>query len=240
MHKVPTYTIRKLFSTKWVWFSNPEEASGVDQVVFFSYEKVGAPSFKRKEGLTTCVNLEKSEEEIFMGMRKKFIRKQITRGEERGISVREGAYSELLPVYTSFRKDKHLATADVKEASRVGDIFVAEHQGRIISAGLFISNGVYARAHVLASVRLSKKEDREIIGYANRMLLWEAMRFYKKQGVKRFDFGGINVKSSKKEDVSLAEFKEAFGGERASCFYYRKVYSKALTLFSKVRRILPI
>lgn len=240
MHKNPAYTIRNIFSTTWVWFSKPYDIENISQVVFFSYEKVYAPSFKRKEGVTTCINLKNAEEDIFGGMRKKFVRKQITRGEERGITVRKGAYKEFLPIYKSFRKEKKLTASDVQKASRVGDIFVAEREGKILSAGLFISSGEFTRAHVLASVRLSKKEDREMIGYANRILIWEAIKFYKKEGVISFDLGGIDIKSTKKEDVSLREFKEAFGGGRVSCFYYRKVYSKALKVLSKIKAKLSI
>jgi len=240
MFKIPEYNLNSFFRTYWRWFKNPEDVKGVDEAVYFSYEKVDVDGFRIKKGVTTAVGLSISEDEIYQGMRKKFIRKQITRGFSRGISVREGSYKELVPLYKSFRNKKHLGKVNIKEAAKVGTILLAECEGRVVAGGLFLSDGEHVRAHVLVSVRLSGKDQVEVIGYANRILLWEAIKFFKNQGCKKFDFGGINIKSKKREDISLAEFKEAFGGERIDCFYYHKIYSPLLKVIYRLRNYLHI
>jgi len=240
MPKPLTYDLPGLFHTRWFWFEKPKDISGVDEVVYFSYEKLAAEGFKRKKGMTTVIDLSHTEEDLYMQMRKKFVRKQISRGESRGIVVRNGTYEEFLPLYKSFRKNKNIGFSRIAEAAEVGEIFIAEHEGKIVAAGLFLSDGRHVRAHALISKRLSSKEMREIIGYANRILLWKAIRFYKSIGCKMMDLGGINVQSKKREDKSLAEFKEAFGGQRTECFYYRKVYAPLLKVLYTVRTYIPI
>jgi lipid II:glycine glycyltransferase (peptidoglycan interpeptide bridge formation enzyme) len=95
------------------------------------------------------------------------------------------------------------------------------------------------RAYVLASGRFSGDgREREIIGQANRMVIWEAMKYAKQQGYKLFDLGGINPESTVQWERTLAEFKESFGGERKACYYYSKVNSPVLRLLLKLRRYL--
>jgi len=112
----------------------------------------------------------------------------------------------------------------------------AYYKGRMIAGGIFISNGLYYRALVLASLhRISDSHDREIIGQANRMVIWEAIKNAKHTKHQLFDLGGISPESSNKQLVSLAEFKEAFGGERKPCYYYFKIYSPLIKVWMRFR-----
>jgi len=95
----------------------------------------------------------------------------------------------------------------------------------------------YFRAWVLASKRLDNVSGRfrEIIGQANRMVIWQAIMFAKDHGYRSFDLGGIAPDDDNKEQRSLAEFKEAFGGERKKAYYYFKVYSRLLKFLMKLK-----
>ena len=102
---------------------------------------------------------------------------------------------------------------------------------------MYICRKPYIRAWALASLRVGEKDGkiRDIIGQANRMIIWEAIKHAKSEGFEFFDLGGINPNSEKQKDIFLAQFKEAFGGERKECFYYYKVYSKLLKFLMKLR-----
>ena len=239
-----SFTFNRLFRTQWIWFSAPHEVEKADEVIFLDYSEGEYAGFRRKEGMTTIIDLTQKEEALWEGMREKFVRKQIRRGEALGISVREGTLQDFAPLYTSLRTGKQLASGNLQPVARVGTILIAEYEELPIAGGLFVGDGTYVRAYALASLRLAHAAKdgrmREIIGYGNRVLLWEAMKRFKREGYRVFDLGGVNPVSDNPEDRSLAEFKEAFGGTRAPYFFYRKTYSPLIQQFRRLRRILPL
>lgn len=233
-----TYDVGRLFRTRWIWFADPYEVKGVDEVVFLSYTDGAYEGFRKKVGMTSVIDLTKSEEVLWEGMRKSFVRKQVRRGEDAGIRVREGTLEEFLPLYRSLQKLKQFPASAVRDAARVGTVMVVERDDTILAGGLFLGDAVRVRAYALASARFSKEggQFREQVGYASRMLLWEAMRAYRAKGCQTLDLGGIKPDGSD-EDRALAEFKEAFGGERVPYFFFRKTYSPLLTFFRSLRTL---
>ena len=77
-----------LFRKVWCWFVDPKDLKNYAMVNFFSYHDIEAKDFYKKQGLTTVIDLRQSEEELWSKMRKKFICKQIKRGEKNGIVVK--------------------------------------------------------------------------------------------------------------------------------------------------------
>ena len=237
------FTSGCLFSTRWVWFSPPHDVEQVDEAVFLDYRAGEYPGFRRKEGVTSVIDLTQSEEALWSAMRDKFIRKQIRRGESLGITVREGALADFAPLYASLRTSKRLPVSDLAPVAVVGRILVAEApQSGIMSGGLFIGDGTNVRAYALASKRFTARDGhaRELIGYGNRMVVWEAMKLFKREGYRALDLGGINPNSGDPEDDSLAEFKEAFGGVRVPYYFYRKTYSSCVRSLRRLRSFLHI
>lgn len=226
-----------LFRTRWVWFALPTDVSGVDEVAFLSYQKEDSNGFRRKEGITQLIDLTQTEEELWQGLREKFVRKQIARGNVAGVTVREGTLKEFLPLYKSLKSAKRFAGGSVRSAATVGTVLVAEHDGVCVAGGLFIGDGTSVRAYALASARLQAHGGRmrEIIGYGNRMVLWEALQMYRADGYLVFDMGGILPHSLDPKERSLVEFKKAFGGTEQPYYFYRKLYSRPLVLLRKTR-----
>jgi len=227
-----------IFKKWWIWFVDPLDIDGVDMVNFFSYNKVEASGFKRKEGLTSIIDLTKSKEDLWEGVRKSFIRKQIEKGKRIGVIVkRDTNFKSFTKVYRLFRKGKHIPRDSIKAFKENGTLLSAYFKGKYIAGGVFVENRDNIRAWSLASVRLNGLDGktREIVGYANRIIIWEAMMHAKEKGIKKFDLGGINPESSKKEEQTLAEFKEAYGGERVKAYYYHKIYSPTLKWWINIR-----
>ena len=102
---------------------------------------------------------------------------------------------------------------------------------------MFICDGKNARSWAAASTRLEKIKwkDKRLIGCANRMLNWEAIKYFKNNDYRVFDLGGISPDSKDKGKLNLVEFKESFGGERKKCYYYHKIYSKILRSWMRMR-----
>ena len=227
------------FKKKWIWFADPFDVSDADMVNFFSYNKTDREGFKRKKGITTVIDLSKSFDDIWINMRKKFIRKQINKGEKNGVIIKQdNNFNEFKKVYFNFRRDKQLAKDKYKVLKDNGLLFSAYYNKKIIAGGVFIADGQYMRAWALASARFwfDNGKIKEIIGQANRMIIWEAIKYAKEKGHKIFDLGGIKPNSFNQRRRAVAEFKEGFGGGRKNCFYYHKTYSKLLNFLTRLKK----
>ena len=235
-----SYQLPSIFFRKcWVWFANPENHPNCDLLTVFSYNDREAPGFRKKEGLTTVIDLSLPEETLWGNMRQKFVQKQIKRGERNGVRVhKDENFSEFKKLYNNFRKGKNLPHDSMKAFRDHGVLFSAYYKRQMVAAGIFVCNGEHVRAWSLASVRLGKLDGqmRDVVGQANRMVIWEAMKYFRSLGVRYFDLGGINPDSQKSEDISLAEFKEAFGGVRTNTYYYRKINSRLFRAWFTFRK----
>ena len=226
------------FGKRWYWFARPFDVPNLWMVNFFDYHKYDVAGFKRREGLTTVIDLTQDLDVIWNKMRHKFIRKQIERGERHGIVIKQdNNFAEFKKIYKNFREKKYLAKEKIDKLKNHSVLFSAYYQDKMIAGGIFVSDNKYARALVLASTHNgSNSQMREIIGQANRLLIWEAIKYFKNKNLELFDLGGISPDSQNPSLRNLAEFKEAFGGTRQSCYYYHKVYSRLLRLWIKIRK----
>ncbi len=225
-----------LLAKRWFWFTEPFDVPRTALLNFFSYQDINVSGFHRRPGLTSVIDLSQSIEAIRSKMRPNFILKQISKGERRGLVARRdkdaGSFRTL---YRRFRLVHHLPVEKIKPLLSQSLIYSVYSGKRAIASGLFISNGVYMRAWALVSLTSREEPDRELVGQANRLLLWYAIQDSKASGHQLFDLGGISPASPHKHLRTLAEFKEAFGGERRQTFYYFKVYSRLLKTWMKIR-----
>ncbi|MBI2474659.1 MAG: hypothetical protein HYV68_03080 [Candidatus Taylorbacteria bacterium] len=229
-----------LFKKKWVWFAEPKDISDADSVTYFSYDDVEAPGFRKKEGWTTVIELFKPEEEIWRAMRPRFIAEQIQKGQRKGIVVKQdNNWAGFRELYRSFREHKGIPKDDESLFEKHGLNFSAYLHGELLSSGVFITDRQNIRAWALASKRLDgldgKKKD--IVGQANRLLIWEAIKYGKREGMLRFDLGGIALEENGVMPP-LTIFKEAFGGARLKNYYYSKVYSPVLKAVRAAKKFL--
>jgi len=229
-----------IFKKCWVWYADPFEVPGVAMANFFSYHQSDIPGFRAKKGLTTVIGLEADLDEIWNRLRKGFIRKQIARGERNGIEIRPNRdFKAFRRVYQSFRQAKGLGKDRLKPVLENGRQYLAYYLDKLLAGGLFIEDEKYSRAWALSSFRFGQDGRlREIVGQANRLLIWEAIKDARVRGLKQLDLGGISPDAANPELRSLSEFKEAFGGARQDCYYYHKIYSPALKALIKLKEII--
>ncbi|MDD4994885.1 MAG: class I SAM-dependent methyltransferase [Patescibacteria group bacterium] len=220
----------------WRWFEDPQDIPGVGMINFFSYHNIDKPDFHKRAGLTTVIDLRQSIETIWSKMRKNYICKQIQRGERNGIIVKNDLnHKEFRRIYSIFRSEKGLPIERVNHYLENGLLFSAYYKNEMIAGGIFISDTRNIRAWALSSLRFSDSQQCEIVGQANRMIVWEAIRYAKLTDHEIFDLGGISPDSNQRGLRSIAEFKEAFGGERKQCYYYYKVYSSVIKYWMRIR-----
>ncbi len=228
------------FKKKWIWFADPTDILGVDTVTYFSYNDVDVPGFRKKSGWTLVIDLSPSIEEIWNGMRKDFTILQIEKGRRKGVVVKQdNNFGEFRPILEEFRKNKNLGEEDYRVLRKNGLLFSAYLEGRMIAGGIFINDEQYLRVWMLASKRLDAGSgvSGQIIGQANRMVLWEAISYAKEHGMKMFDFCGIDLPEREGDPLpSLTVYKEAFGGRRLKNFYYTKTYSAILEFLYTMKK----
>ena len=234
------YTYPGLFFKKmWYWFDQPHDVADVDVVNFFSYEDVLPKGFSKNVGCTTVIDLSQDIDFLWGAMRKKFIRAQIKKGEKKGVTIQEVSdWRQVQDVYKIFRTEKGLAF-DKPSVFSKGKIYGAYYMQELVAFGVFMEDDLYSRAYVLASTRYNEVgATREIVGQANRMLIWHAINDTKLRGKSILDLGGIAPESNERGDQLLMEFKEAFGGSRKACYYYHKVYSSRVKVLQRLRKII--
>lgn len=236
-----SYKLRSFFFNKrWVWFGEPMEVNDVDSVTFFSYADINLPGFKKKEGWTTVIDLKGSEEDTWKLFRPGFIAEQIKKGYRKGIEVKvETNFDEFRKLYKDFREKKGIPEDDFRVFEEHGVCFIASFERKPVAGGVFIFDENTMRAWALASRRLNGADGktRDLIGQANRIVIWEAIKYAKKKGMSRFDLGGIEIFPDG-SPPPLTQFKEAFGGERVKNYYYTKVYSPVLRFFHRVKSVI--
>lgn len=223
---------------RWFWFVDPFDVGGVAMVNFFSYNNIDKKGFYKKEGLTSIIDLQQNLDIIWSKMRKKFICKQIKKGERNNIIIKQdNNFKEFTRTYKIFRQAKGIVSDNINIFRKNGILFSAYYKNKMIAGGIFISDGSNIRALVLSSLRqINNSQEKEIVGQANRMLIWEVIKFAKERGHKILDLGGGIVEISKKiKPSTLMEFKTGFGGEIIKCYYYHKVYSRVLRYWMRLR-----
>jgi lipid II:glycine glycyltransferase (peptidoglycan interpeptide bridge formation enzyme) len=71
------------------------------------------------------------------------------------------------------------------------------------------------RARLLHSASLFRESDdsayRNLVGRANRLLHWDDICYFKNEGCRTYDLGGISMDKSNMETQAINKFKESFG-----------------------------
>lgn len=226
------------FRRKDFWFcERPFDVSGYDGVIFYSCPgKVEAPGFLRRDFTTIVVDLTQDEDKLWKGI-DFWTRKKINKARNHGVEVRMNQhYREFHDIYRAFRRDKGLApySLDPEFMKKNGTLFVASLDGEIVGGHFFLSDSEHLRGLITGSKRLETDRHRaNVIGYANRLIVWEAMMFARRQGIREYDMGGYFTGPSKDARMeSINAYKASFGGTVTTRYHYEKSYSR---LFSFVR-----
>jgi lipid II:glycine glycyltransferase (peptidoglycan interpeptide bridge formation enzyme) len=90
----------------------------------------------------------------------------------------------------------------------------------------FFADGNIIRWRLGASKRLVDLDKAALIGNANRLLVWVAIKYAKGKGLREFDFGGYTVGDRDPTQVGYSAFKKGFGGDLVERYNYTKYYSK--------------
>lgn len=187
--------------------------------------------FRGWQEFHTCVNdITIAEEEMLTAINKA-VRYQFRRSEKDNIEIRFytkkdiestpeliSTFADLYErMYQSKGSDTKLNRSAVKKyLDADGILFSAVwHEGEMLVFHSYICDDTEARLLHSASCFREESADQSMIGRANKRLHWEDILYFKKEGLLRYDWGGI---SDFENPNGIDEFKLKFGGEKIT--YY--------------------
>lgn len=228
------------FKMKQIWFAQqPYDVDGVGRIIFRDCKnKVNAPGFSFDEFTTLVVDLTRELDGIWADMDKSSCRYAIRRAERDGIVVKINEDAEkFCKLNKNFRKKKGLFIGPSDSLGFIiknGTLFTAYYNNKIISGSFFLEDMNNIRWLFGASDRLIvDTKQASIIGNANRLIIWEAIKYAKNKNIKEFDFGGYLESSNDEQKINISLFKKSFGGSVVSRYVYKKDYSYLYKLISK-------
>lgn len=206
-------------------------------------------SFIAKEGLksfeTLQIDLSKTEE-ILMAEMHKSTRRQVRKASGESfehIIIENPKHDELLKFqtfYNEFAKNKktckctayHMQTMMLlSEKKALMLTYIKDKEDEIYCYRIYITNGnvamnLYSASHFRM---VESPEQRRLLGYANRYLIWQSILWAKEKGHRIYDMGGLTT------DENIRRFKFGFGGEVVTAYSGYKARSNFAKLFLKFR-----
>lgn len=227
-----------IFKKREIWFGDPEDVADCAYVGFWSRNLMDTPGFNRSEFFTTLLDLTQSGEQIYLGMRKEFIRKQIEKGIRDGIKVvQSDNFDAFYELNNQLSKMKGIAFNEKMDILREGKLFLAFRGNDILAGTLFLEDSENIRLWFTASTRFDEGAKKKLIGEASRLIIWEAIKYAKAKGIRWFDTGGISIDPNDKEKYSITLFKQGFGGAVSKIYYYDKYYSRLFKLLKYLKQM---
>jgi len=172
---------------------------------------------------TFIINLSKSEDDIWNNFNKK-LRNSIRKAEKENVKIEEIKEEGNLKEYyeLSLKTEKRIKEIKGRKTfaiqkyeffkkvfnENIGRFLVARYNGKIIAGALFLvwaDKTIYFQS--FSSVEHTPKQ-------APSLLQWEAIKKFKKEGLKKYDLGGVTINLEPSDSrYWVYEFKRKFNGE---------------------------
>jgi len=175
-----------------------------------------------------AMNISRNEDEIFSGFKsntKRNIRKAIREGVQVNIENSLKSIREFYRLNCMTRKTHGLppqpyyffkSLYDYIISENIGIVVLAAYKGKTIAGAVFFHFGKRAVYKYGASDRAYQHLR------ANNLIMWEAIRWYVRNGYKRFCFG-----RTEPENRGLRQFKSGWGTEEMIIKYYKYDFKKS-------------
>lgn len=225
-----------------IWFADePYDVSGATSVIFRQCKnKLDVPGFEHTEFTTLVINLTSDLDSIWSRLSAKRCRYPINRALRENISIPPSDdLKGFRKMHVRFAKQKGFGSGnfDVNKIRPHSKLFLAVHDNEVLSGHLYLVDENKMRLLFAASNRFQRPKAMEkLIGYASRLLIWEAIKWGKNNSLREFDFGGYYVGSKPDRALeNINQFKKSFGGEITTHYNYFKEYPSLHTLIRSFR-----
>ena len=215
---------------------NPQKIESLkkdyDYIVIYVYKKPDINDFDIKEQIISIIDLSQNPNDIFKKF-KKNTRNEIHKTEK----IKELRFKNLDDdfngSYKFYKKIKKRDNAipDIKKEF-LGCLFFNTYLNDkiIVSISVYDTGQVLRLKHIVSS-RKKDNFDSRLAGYATRRIIWEIIKYGKKNNYKKLDLAGVNLSDPSK--TGIAEFKQSFGGEIITNYICRHE-TKKFKFFRKI------
>lgn len=224
--------IAGVFRTGEVWFAEyPEKIKGYHSLTFRQCKTSARyAGFKQNKFSTIILDLTLNEEQLWDNLSPKSCRYKINRATREGIVVcKSDDFDEFDKLYKDFANHKGLSAGgySLAQLKQHGTLFFAEYQGEKIAGQVYFENKTSIRLILGGSQRFHDDAlKRKMIGFANRLLVWEVVKYAKSNGLVEYDFGGFYTgEDSAPQKENINNFKKSFGGLAVNHYDYSKTFS---------------
>jgi hypothetical protein len=209
------------------WFDEPIPTGSVD-VAYFRQSSHAPAGSSFHDYRTLLIDLGNTEDQIQANFHKETryeIRRAGTRDclEPRHLSTPdESDIRDFHAFHSSFVKNMRLTPVDIEylvAAANAGCLRLSavQQQGQLLVWHSYIANDCRARLlHSASQIREADSRQRALISRANRYLHWQDMLYFKRQGVRIYDFGGLYQTKDDQGLLRVNPFKLSFGGTRVT------------------------
>jgi len=200
------------------WFADKIYKSSIFKITKYKqYKGEKKIGFISNDFYTKIVLLEESEDDIFAKFAKN-TKYEINRAKREGAKFEiEKDLDNFVNFYNDFAESKSMKLLNNIEKYR--DYLVvtkAVSNNEILSMHSYLLDKDIKRVRLLHSAsqihNIEDNKKRNFIGMANRMLHFDDMCYFKKQGFKEYDLGGYAYETKDSILLNINKFKDSFNG----------------------------
>ena len=223
------YTSKGFFKVKHVLFSDKVNLLDFYKFANYSYirKNLSNPLFIKTRRQTIATDLTQDIENIFQEFGKNNrwkIRRAIKENLEFGLV---NDLNEFINFYNDFAVKKDLSLINYIQLAKIPKLIVTKVVQRNVTIAMhsYILDNQLRIARLLhsASIRFEQNINQKIVGWANRYLHFEDMKYFKNQEIKTYDMGGTAEHTKKIVSHHLDEFKKEFGGRVVDEYVYESI-----------------
>jgi hypothetical protein len=177
-------------------------------------------SFRVRPSPTLLLDLTLSQDDLWKNLDPKSCRAPIKKSQsiEHKIYVNEMTDEALTLINKAYERGKHgrnISVATWRDILADADVFSVHSAGEAVAAHvLLVDHPHRVRLLLSATVDRALEEKKHLVGPLNRALHWFEVHYYRQQGIRLYDFGGL-VLNRKSALYSISQFKRSFGGQIA-------------------------
>lgn len=224
---VRTYGPVKIYQK---WFYPQPDINDIFSIVVYKQcsSLQSIPGFIRKKFFTLHIEIAiKSTDELFRDF-SKTNQLKIKKAIKEDVHIEaNNNIEEFVTFFNNFAQFKKLHYLTIKDLKIYNDsilfTWINKHNDPIAAHAYLIDKDSGIVRLLYSATKVRTEEDLDFISRSNRRLHWYDLCYFKEEGYKIYDMGGLALNSNNKETEGIDFFKKSFGGNIIEQSHYESV-----------------